>query len=180
MLRHFKQKKLTTFLPKKSKKVGLFVNSDLGLIEHITKFVDLDLIQLHGDESISVIKAIKQRLNKPIIKAISIDSIKDVELSKKYETCCDMILFDTKLKNSEINGGTGVPFNWNLLKNYNSKKKWIVAGGLSVKNVKKAIEITGAPIVDISSGVEEKKGIKCPKKIREFISYVKKNKFTKI
>ena len=176
----FQAKKLTTFLPKKSKKVGLFVNSDLGLIEHITKFVDLDLIQLHGDESISVIKAIKQRLNKPIIKAISIDSIKDVELSKKYETCCDMILFDTKLKNSEINGGTGVPFNWNLLKNYNSKKKWIVAGGLSVKNVKKAIEITGAPIVDISSGVEEKKGIKCPKKIREFISYVKKNKFTKI
>ena len=43
------------------------------------------------------------------------------------------------------------------LKNYNSKKKWIVAGGLSVKNVKKAIEITGAPIVDISSGVEEKR-----------------------
>ena len=65
-------------------------------------------------------------MNKPIIKAISIDSIKDVELSKKYETCCDMILFDTKLKTSEINGGTGVPFNSNLLKKYNSKKNGLL------------------------------------------------------
>ena len=133
----FQAKKLTTFYQKNLKKVGLFVNSDLGLIEHITKFVDLDLIQLHGDESISVIKAIKQRLNKPIIKAISIDSIKDVELSKKYETCCDMILFDTKLKNSEINGGTGVPFNWNLLKKLQFKKM-DCCGWIKCKKCKKS------------------------------------------
>ena len=81
------------------------------MIEHITKFVKLDLIQLHGDENLSMIRAIKQRLNKPIIKAISIESIKDVKLSKKFEPFCDMILFDTKVKTSEVSGGTGIPFN---------------------------------------------------------------------
>ena len=127
-----------------------------------------------------MIESIKQRLNKPIIKAISIDSMKDVEFSKKFEPFCDMILFDTKGKNFNQKGGTGISFNWNLLKEYNSKKRWIIAGGLNIKNVKSAIELTGAPIVDISSGVETKKGIKCPKKIKELVSYVKKNKFTKI
>ena len=176
----FQAKKISTFLPKSSKKVGLFVNSDIDLIEHITKFVKLDLIQLHGDENLSMIRAIKQRLNKPIIKAISIESIKDVKLSKKFEPFCDMILFDTKVKTSEVSGGTGIPFNWNLLKGYSSKKKWMIAGGLNIENIKTAIEKTGAPIVDISSGVEREKGIKCPKKIKELISYVKKNKFAKI
>ena len=176
----FQAKNICTFLPKNSKKVGLFVNSDVDLIEHITNFVNLDLIQLHGDESLSMIESIKQRLNKPIIKAISIDSMKDVEFSKKFEPFCDMILFDTKVKTSNQKGGTGISFNWNLLKEYNSKKRWIIAGGLNIKNVKSAIELTGAPIVDISSGVETKKGIKCPKKIKELVSFVKKNKFKKI
>ena len=118
----FQAKKISTFLPKSSKKVGLFVNSDIDLIEHITKFVKLDLIQLHGDENLSMIRAIKQRLNKPIIKAISIESIKDVKLSKKFEPFCDMILFDTKVKTSEVSGGTGIPFNWNLLRDIAQKE----------------------------------------------------------
>ena len=69
-----------------------------------------------------MIEAIKQRLNKPIIKAISIDSIKDVKLSKNFEPFCDMILFDTKVKTSNQKGGTE-SFNWNLLKGYSSKRK---------------------------------------------------------
>ena len=56
----------------------------------------------------------------------------------------------------------------------------MLAGGLNIKNIKKAVEETGAPTVDISSGVELKKGIKCPKKIKQLIEYVKKNKFKKI
>ena len=60
-----------------------------------------------------------------------------------------MILFDTKVKTSEVSGGTGIPFNWNLLKGYSSKRKWMIAGGLNIGNIKAAIEKTGAPIVDI-------------------------------
>ena len=176
----FQAKEISKFFSKNSKKVGLFVNADIDLIEHITEFVNLDFIQLHGDEDLSIIKAIKQRLNKPIIKAISIDSKEDVELSKKFEPFCEMILFDTKLETSELRGGTGIPFNWNLLKHYKSKKKWMLAGGLNIRNLKKAVELTGAPIVDISSGVELEKGIKCSKKIKELVSYVEKSKFAKV
>ena len=176
----FQAKEISSFLPKNSKKVGLFVNSNIDLIEYITKFVSLDFIQLHGNEPLSTVKTIKQRLNKPIIKAIPIDSMQDIELSRKFEPFCDMILFDTKVKDLEMIGGTGISFDWSLLKNYSSKKKWFIAGGLNIKNIKNAVETTGAPIVDISSGVESEKGIKSPKKIKELIKYVKKKKFRKI
>ena len=92
-----------------------------------------------------------------------------------------MILFDTKLETSELRGGTGIP----LIGIYSNiinqkKKKWMLAGGLNIRNLKKAVELTGAPIVDISSGVELEKGIKCSKKIKELVSYVEKSKFAKV
>ena len=176
----FEAKKISNFLSNKSKIVGLFVNSDIELIEYITNFVKLDIIQLHGNESLSMIKNIKKKLGKPIIKAIPVKSKRDVEYSKRFESICEMILFDTKTQNFQASGGTGKSFDWRLLNNYNSKKNWMLAGGLNIKNIKKAVEETGAPIVDISSGVELKKGIKCPQKIKQLIEYVKNNKFEKI
>ena len=119
-------------------------------------------------------------MGKPIIKSIPVKSKRDVQFSKKFEPICEMILFDTKTENSQVSGGTGKSFDWKLLNDYNSKKNWMLAGGLNIKNIKKAVEETGAPIVDISSGVELKKGIKCPQKIKQLIEYVKKNKFKKI
>ena len=176
----FEAKKISDFISNKSKIVGLFVDSDIELIEYITNFVKLDIIQLHGSESLSMIKKIKKKLSKPIIKAIPVESKKDVQYSKRFESICEMILFDTKTQNFQASGGTGKSFDWKLLNDYNSKKSWMLAGGLNIKNIKKAVEETGAPIVDISSGVELKKGIKCPKKIKQLIEYVKNNKFKKI
>ena len=176
----FEAKEISNFLSNKSKLVGLFVDSDIELIEYITNFVKLDIIQLHGSESLSMIKTIKKKLGKPIIKSIAVKSKRDVQFSKKFEPICEMILFDTKTENFQVSGGTGKSFDWKLLNDYNSKKNWMLAGGLNIKNIKKAVEETGAPIVDISSGVELKKGIKCPQKIKQLIEYVKKNKFKKI
>ena len=176
----FEAKEISNFLSKKPKLVGLFVDSDIELIEYITNFVKLDIIQLHGSESLSMIKTIKKKLGKPIIKAIPVKSKRDVQFSKKFEPICEMILFDTKTESFQASGGTGKSFDWKLLNDYNSKKNWMLAGGLNIKNIKKAVEETGAPTVDISSGVELKKGIKCPKKIKQLIEYVKKNKFKKI
>lgn len=173
----FEAKKISDFISNKSKIVGLFVDSDIELIEYITNFVKLDIIQLHGSESLSMIKNIKKKLSKPIIKAIPVESKKDVQYSKRFESICEMILFDTKTQNFQASGGTGKSFDWKLLNDYNSKKSWMLAGGLNIKNIKKAVEETGAPIVDISSGVELKKGIKCPQKIKQLIEYVKNNKF---
>ena len=99
--------------------------------------------------------------------------MKDINYSKKIETICDIILFDTKQEKTNLSGGSGISFDWGLLKNYNSKKDWILAGGLNIKNIKKALEKTNAPILDVSSGVEKELGVKCSNKIKKLIDYVK-------
>ena len=83
-----------------------------------------------------------------------------------------MILFDSKTSLG-ISGGTGTSFDWNLLKNLKLKKKWMLAGGLNINNIENALSITKAPVIDVSSGVEKKKGIKCEKKIKNLINYLK-------
>ena len=70
-------------------------------------------------------------------------------------------------------GGNGKNFDWDILKEFKSKKKWMLAGGLNINNIKKAIDITKAPAIDISSGLETRKGIKDPKLIEEFITKCK-------
>ena len=79
------------------------------------------MIQLHGDETINDIKAIKNMIKKPIIKALPVSTFKDVKNSKKLEEVCDMLLFDTKTSEG-ISGGTGLSFDWSLLKNVKLEK----------------------------------------------------------
>ena len=171
-LNAFEAKEITEYLSPDQKKVGLFVNADINVIKYISDFVNLDMIQLHGDETIEDIKIIKKMINKPIIKALPVNTDKDIKNSKKIEEVCDMILFDSKT-NIGISGGTGNPFDWNLLKNLKLKKKWLLAGGLNINNIEDALSITNAPVIDVSSGVEKKKGIKCEKKIKNLINYLK-------
>jgi len=171
-LNAFDAKEIASYLDPTQKKVGLFVNADINVIKHISDFVNLDMIQLHGDETIEDIKIIKKMIKKPIIKALPVNTGKDIKNSKKIEEVCDMILFDSKT-NIGISGGTGIPFDWNLLKNLKLKKKWLLAGGLNINNIESALSITNAPVIDISSGVEIKKGIKCEKKIKNLINYIK-------
>jgi len=169
---------LKNFIRPNQKVVGLFVNADLNVINHLIDFCNLDLIQLHGNESVEYMKELK-KFNKPIIKAISVKDHSDIIESKKFEGYCDMILFDTKSEQTTF-GGTGISFDWNLLKGYYSAKDWMLAGGINKNNVCEALDITNAPIVDISSGVEKSKGIKCELLIKDFMrvlkNYEKKNK----
>ena len=67
------------------KKVGLFVNAEENVIEYISDYVNLDFIQLHGDESIEKIKYIKNKVKKPIIKSIPVSSKKDAEKYIRFE-----------------------------------------------------------------------------------------------
>ena len=168
----FEAKEISKYLQPNLKKVGLFVNSEINLIKHIAEFVHLDLIQLHGAETIENIQLIKKATKKPIIKAIPVGNKTDIINSKKFKEVCDIILFDKK---SENHGGSGSSFDWKLLKDFKSKKQWMLAGGLNIDNVKEAIVATKAPIIDISSGVEKRRGIKCEKKIKKLINFLKKN-----
>ena len=158
------------------KKVGLFVNAEENVIEYISDYVNLDFIQLHGDESIEKIKYIKNKVKKPIIKSIPVSSKKDAEKYKDYNNICDMILFDTKPIDPSIPGGTGRIFNWDLLKEFKLKNEWMLAGGINMLNIQEAIIKTNAPIIDVSSALEDDLGIKSPKKIEEFLNLAKSNK----
>ena len=165
-------KRIIPYLSKDQKKVGLFVNAKINLIKTITFDLGLDIIQLHGDEDIEFIKNVRVLTNRKIIKAIPVRTIQDVKISEEFKNFCDMILFDTKT-NTQF-GGTGTSFDWKLLKNYKISKKWMVAGGLNINNIREALETIKPDIVDVSSGVEKERGIKCEKKIRDFIKYVRK------
>ena len=164
-------KRIIPYLSKDQKKVGLFVNAKVNLIKTITFDLGLDMIQLHGDEDIEFIKNVRVLTNRKIIKAIPVRTIQDVKISEEFKNFCDMILFDTKT-NTQF-GGTGKSFDWQLLKNYKISKKWMVAGGLNINNIREALETIKPDIVDVSSGVEKERGIKCEKKIRDFIKYVR-------
>ena len=165
-------KRIIPYLSMSQKKVGLFVNEKIDLIKKITLDLELDMIQLHGDEDEEFIRKVKIITNRKIIKAIPIKTIDDLKISEEFKNFCDMILFDTKINNQF--GGTGTSFDWKLLKNFKTSKKWMMAGGLCINNIKKALEIAKPDIVDISSGVEKERGVKCEKKIKTFIKYVGK------
>ena len=162
-------KKLSELSPKSQKMVGLFVDTENNVIEYITELVGLDIIQLHGKETIEKINYLKKKLKKPIIKSVPVSSKNDIKKYKDYKGVCDMFLFDSSPIGQEIPGGSGEKFDWEILKNFKISNKWMLAGGLSIENLVEALKITKAPIVDVSSGLEKEKGIKCPKKIKKFV-----------
>jgi phosphoribosylanthranilate isomerase len=108
-----------------------------------------------------------------VIKAIKVLTDGDVELARAYRDCADMILFDAKAPEKlakALPGGNGLAFDWSLLDKNRAPKRFMLSGGLNAVNVARALRATGAPIVDVSSGVESSPGIKDFGLIREFIS----------
>ena len=151
-----------------SKIVALTVNPDDALLLEIVKYIKPDYIQLHGDETPNRCENIKKKFKTSIIKGIGIKN--DMEINyfiKPYEEICDILILDAP--SEELPGGNGKKFDWKILKNLKSQKKWMLAGGLNIKNINDAISITKPPGIDISSGLEIKKGVKDPKLIKEFI-----------
>ena len=153
---------------KKSKIVALTVNPDDIFLQEIKNYIKPDYIQLHGEETPNRCKNIRDKFNIPLIKGIGIK--KNIDLKKyikPYVEICDILILDAP--SEELPGGNGKKFDWKILKNYKSKKKWMLAGGLNINNISEAIDITKPPARDISSGLEKDKGTKDPKLIRDFV-----------
>ena len=127
-------------------------------------------IQLHGNESINFCISLKNKFNLKIIKAISVGSLKDLEYANSYKNTVDWILFD--YKDDLLTGGTGKSFDWSLLNKNSLNFNWILSGGLDYNNIELALKSTKATAVDISSGVEVKKGIKSTELIKEFCNKI--------
>lgn len=165
---------LSNLIPKQTKKVGLFVDVPLYELEAILAKNQLDYLQLHGQESPQMISDLKRQFGVPIIKAIGIADKSDLQQIDRYEMVCDKLLIDTKASPLlNLPGGNGLTFDWGLISNRKFKCPWLLAGGLTSKNVTNAINISGATQVDVSSGVEIELGMKDNSKIADFINVVK-------
>ena len=151
-----------------TKIVALTVDPNDDFLNEIKNNINPDYIQLHGKETSTRCINIKNQLNIPLIKGINVKNKIDLlRTSKEFEDVCDILLLDSP--SEALPGGNGKKFDWDILKDFKSKKKWMLAGGLNIKNIENAINITKAPAIDISSGLEARKGIKDSKLIEDFV-----------
>tara|TARA_B100001939_G_scaffold80927_1_gene68786 strand:+ start:2757 stop:3374 length:618 start_codon:yes stop_codon:yes gene_type:complete len=160
--------KKTPPLDKKIIKTGVFVDATFDYM--LTKIKDhqLDAVQLHGQESCSYCKVIKDYGLK-VIKSFSITNTFDFNTLEDYENSCDYYLFDTKGK---LPGGNGFTFDWKILNEYPSQKPFFLSGGIGVDNlneIKKLVK-TKLPIhaIDVNSKFETSPGNKNIELLKKF------------
>ena len=164
-------KALAAEVPFGAAKVALTVNADDALLDEITQNVAIDILQLHGSESVARVAQIKARTGLPVMNAIGISDADDLQKIVDYGRVADMLLVDAKPpKNADLPGGNGLAFDWRLLAGRKWAVPWMLAGGLTPDNVQLAIQLTGARQVDVSSGVESAPGVKDPAKVAAFVS----------
>ena len=154
----------------RSAKVALTVDASDETLSAIIDALKPDILQLHGHETPERTAEIRSRFGIPVMKALGVASVADLFDVKAYEQVADRLLFDAKPpKNAALPGGNGLVFDWQILSGLDLTKPFMVSGGLDPSNVATALAMTGAPGVDVSSGVETTPGIKDPSKIKAFI-----------
>ncbi|MDO5640375.1 MAG: phosphoribosylanthranilate isomerase [Neisseria sp.] len=143
--------------------VALFVNETAANIREILRQVPIDVLQFHGDEDDDFCR----QFDRPYLKAVRVQSATDIQTASSRFPSARALLFDAY--HPDEYGGTGLQFDWNLLREYTGKP-WILAGGLNPGNVAEAVKISGAMAVDVSGGVESSGGIKDAVKMAAFIA----------
>lgn len=154
--------------------VALIADMDDARIATLIAEVGPDFLQLHGNETPKRVAEIRARFGVAVIKALPIAEAADFDIVPAYDAAADMLMFDARPpKGAERAGGHGAAFDWKLLSGRNFRKPWFLAGGLNPENVARAIELSGAQMVDVSSGVESAPGIKDATRITAFINATK-------
>lgn len=151
-------------LNKNIKAAGVFVDEELQTIANIANNGIIDIIQLHGNESVEYIRNLRTLINKPVIKAIRPKTSNDLKNAANFNA--DYILFDGGM-------GEGKTFDWGLLKNIGYP--YFLAGGLNAGNVNAAVKTLNPFAVDVSSGIETN-GLKDETKMAAFMSEIRKAK----
>ena len=158
--------------------VALFVDPDDAALDAVLHRARIDLLQLHGEESPQRIADIKKRTGVRVMKAIKIAVADDFSVATPYFGIADQLLFDAKappMLEGAMPGGNAVSYDWELLAGRKWPCPWMLSGGLNPDNVAEAIRISGAPAVDVSSGVESAPGVKDPVRIKAFLQMVSQN-----
>jgi phosphoribosylanthranilate isomerase len=138
--------------------VGVFRDEPIDAVRGIAKKIGLDAVQLHGSESDDDVRAVGM----PVIKAVRVESV-----LPRGSDAAEWIMFDS-------GGGTGRTFDWSLLAQYDRKRPFFLAGGITPENVVQAIEKVRPDAIDVSSGVEIEPGIKHLAKVRVLIERVRR------
>lgn len=151
--------------------VAVTVDADDARLTEIALILRPDLIQLHGAETPARANEVRALTRAGIIKALPVRTAADIDAAAEWETVADHLLFDARPpEGSALPGGVGAQFDWTLLASRRFAKPWFLAGGLDPDNVAEAARVTGAPLVDVSSGVESAPGVKDPDRIAAFLS----------
>ena len=161
-------------IPHKCKRAGVFVNMDIDEIDDIAKEMQLNYIQLHGDETPSFCREVKER-GYSVIKAFHIETEHDLSsIDKEYHNNCDLLLFDTKCSGY---GGSGKQFDWNILNNYAGPTPFFLSGGLGIENLDNVKNFKNKYFmgVDLNSKFESSPGIKEIKLLEQYITEIQKS-----
>jgi phosphoribosylanthranilate isomerase len=159
-------------IPPYINKTGVFVNQDYDTILMLVERYGLNYVQLHGHEDVSFTAALKAR-KIGIIKVFQIDEYFDFGNTEPFLSVCEYVLFDTK---SEIAGGSGKKFNWQVLKQFSFPKPFFLSGGITQDDADSILAIQHPYLlgVDMNSGFEIRPGLKDVFKVNEFIKVIKK------
>jgi phosphoribosylanthranilate isomerase len=150
-------------LPPFVKTVGVFVDEDPERVSSVAARCGLDILQLHGSESVEYCSSFDRR----VIKAVRLQSRDELKNLSKYANVVDALLLDTYVPNKL--GGTGIPFDWKLAVEAGRYGRIILAGGLNPENVAAAISMVKPYAVDASSGLEKSPGVKDHEKMTQFM-----------
>lgn len=151
--------------------VAVTVDADDALLGAIVEAISPDWMQLHGAETIARVVQARRFARKGVIKALQVARNEDLATVASFEAAADMMLFDAKApEGADRPGGHGRAFDWKILQGRRFARPWLLSGGLTPDNVARAISESGAPGVDVSSGVERAPGIKDPVRIAAFLA----------
>ena len=147
-------------------RVGLFVAPTDSAIEAVLHDVRLDALQVYADAA--RVAELSKRFRLPAWHALGVDSACDLPIDAGG--AARLVVEAKPPKGASRPGGNAAPFDWSLLRGWQAPVPWLLAGGLTVQTVGAAVRETGAPAVDVSSGVETAPGVKDPKLIAAFVA----------
>jgi phosphoribosylanthranilate isomerase len=157
--------------PPSLKVVLLLVNASPELTQQAIDRVKPDIVQFHGGETPEWLAIVHQHMKVEIWKALGLNNRQTLINTDRYDDVVDRILYDAPAQ--ALPGGTGTRVDWSLLRDFEHRIPWGLAGGLSPDNVAEAMRSTKPPLVDVSSGVESAPGVKDVDKIAAFCKAVR-------